>query len=274
MTGDSCRRDQQFETDLPTSDRERQPRISLILRQNASSRLLSIEGRRASLPNPVADQSPANSVDTTPDPRERLSDEQLLDRYQRGDAIAFRVLYRRHRHRASALALRLTRDENDACEVVQEAFIRVLCSWSRFQGHAAFYTWLYRIICNQAIDRLRRSRRLGVPLERAGYQTEDAQSLSCAASWFADPFDACATQELWCLAAQAIQRLSPAQRDVIVLREAHGMSYAEIAGILHCSKGTVMSRLFHARQRLRTLLRCRHDQHAQSSVRWDPAALT
>ncbi len=182
------------------------------------------------------------------------SDEQLLALFQRGSQRAFEELYYRHCRKAHALAMNLTRDENDACEVVQEAYVRVLLSWSHFEGQATFFTWLYRIVFNLSIDRLRRSRRKRVPLEHVEEAIGDASLLGMSGLYSVDPFEACSTTEANSRIAHAIQSLPRHHRDVIVMREVHGMSYTEMAQALGCSKGTIMSRLFHARQRLQGML--------------------
>lgn len=228
------------------------------------SRLRLILSRQSAAPTPPVGKSsalrePKSGPESTSDTWDELSDEQLLAQHHRGNRAAFAVLYRRHASRARALALNVTRDENDANEVVQEAFIRVLRNWSRFHGHAAFYTWLYRITYNLSIDQIRRVGRYRHAFDPIEPLAEIAPELPLGSGATPNPFDACVTRELRAVIAAAIESLPHYQRNVIVMRELYGMSYAEIANKMACSKGTVMSRLFHARNRLQVLLELCND---------------
>jgi RNA polymerase sigma-70 factor, ECF subfamily len=194
-----------------------------------------------------------------------LSDEQLVAAFQCGSQPAFQTLYCRHYQKAQSLALSLTRDDDDAREIVQEAFIRVLCKGCRFEGQAAFYTWLYRIVYNLAIDRMRRPYRKPVPIELIQEQLGDLAPPGLSALRVVDPFDACSTMQAQRRIVDAIQRLPSHHRDVIIMREMYGMSYSEMACALRCSKGTIMSRLFHARRRLQGLLRWLHEEYVDAT---------
>jgi RNA polymerase sigma-70 factor (ECF subfamily) len=178
------------------------------------------------------------------------SDESLLSRYHAGDVLAFEQLYRRYARKAQALALNLTRDSDDAREIVQEAFMRVIRRSRQFEGQCAFYTWLYRIVFNLSIDRNRRALPQYTTLAEQTVFSVDASVLSTASMREPDPFEHCVIREAYESVAQALSCLSATHRRTLVMRELYGMSYSEIANLEGCSKGTVMSRLFHARQRI------------------------
>jgi RNA polymerase sigma-70 factor (ECF subfamily) len=178
----------------------------------------------------------------------------VLQDLRAGDARRFALIVRRHQARVYRLAFSLVRNESDANDIVQEAFLRVYRKRDAFEGDSAFYTWLYRIVRNLAIDLLRRPYRGRVELEEL-----EAIGAASALS-VADALDVRSPDEdLWRreLAAhvrQALALLPNIHREVIVLRELLGMSYGEIAARLGCAQGTVMSRLFHARRRLKASL--------------------
>jgi RNA polymerase sigma-70 factor (ECF subfamily) len=178
-------------------------------------------------------------------------DRELIVRAQRGDGGAFRELVERHRRRAFAIAVGLVRDEEDASEIVQEAFLRVYRGLPAFNGAASFFTWLYRIVKNLSIDLMRRpawQRELALEEVDAGFD-------ACLDE--ADPGDILRRREIAVHIEAALQALPPYHRGVILMREVEGMSYEEMAEVMGVSKGTIMSRLFHARKKLqRTLVAC------------------
>lgn len=178
-------------------------------------------------------------------------DRELILRAQRGDGGAFRELVERHRRRAFAIAVGLVRDEEDALEIVQEAFFRVYRGLSSFNGAASFFTWLYRIVKNLSIDLMRRpawQRELALDEVDGGFDT-------CIDE--ADPADVLRRREIAARIGDALEALPPYHRGVILMRELEGMSYEEMAEAMGVSKGTIMSRLFHARKKLqRALVAC------------------
>lgn len=181
-----------------------------------------------------------------------LSDAEAVRRARAGDADAFRVLVERHQDRAYGLALRILRDPDRARDAVQEAFLKAWASLGRFQGRSAFYTWLYRLVFNQCID-LRRRDRSGrhVEWDDAAPVSGDALPDSHAEG---DPLRGVHRGELREALAAALESLPDDARRTLVLREIDGLSYAEIAKALDIPKGTVMSRLHHARRRVRAYM--------------------
>ncbi len=187
--------------------------------------------------------------------REAEEDRELIAKAQAGDTAAFRQLVERHQRRAFALAFSLVREESDARELVQEAFLRVHKGLGNFQGTSSFFTWLYRIITNLSIDLLRKPGRLVAELdEQRTEQDESFDAPTLARLEGADPLDVVRRREIATRVQSALDALPPYHRGVIVLREVDGLSYEEMAQVMGVSKGTIMSRLFHARQKLQKVL--------------------
>jgi len=190
--------------------------------------------------------------------REAEEDRALIARAQAGDKAAFRRLVERHQRRAFAIALSLVRDENDARELVQDAFLRVFKSLASFQGSSSFFTWLYRIITNLSIDLIRKpGRQLAVELDVGRNDDGDAPEgdfplLSHVEG--ADPAEVVRRKEIAARVQLALDALPSYHRGVILMREVEGLSYDEMAEVMGVSKGTIMSRLFHARQKLQKAL--------------------
>ncbi len=187
--------------------------------------------------------------------READEDRELVRRTVGGDRSAFGSLVERYQKRVYAVAFGIVRDREDAWDVAQEAFVKAFKNLDRFEGDSTFFTWMYRITYNLAIDhyRSRGRRETGVDLDERGVeralQAEDRPNLG------GDPDQMSDRAELSRVLHEAMGKLSDKHRAIIVLREVEGLSYEEIAAVLGIAKGTVMSRLFHARKNLQTLLR-------------------
>jgi RNA polymerase sigma-70 factor (ECF subfamily) len=205
-------------------------------------------------------ESPSNGNDAalpnaTPTPSDRAIDAALLARAANGDARAFRELVERHQRRAYSVAYGLVRNAEDAREVVQEAFIRVFRHRAEFAGQASFSTWLYRIVVNLSIDLLRkRSPGKGIEFDE-NVDTEGAPDEFIPRRDGTDPFATLDRKRLVEAMHKALEQLPPYHRAVILLRELEGLSYEEMATALEVSKGTIMSRLFHARRKMQRLLK-------------------
>jgi RNA polymerase sigma-70 factor, ECF subfamily len=203
--------------------------------------------------------------------REAEEDRALIAKAQAGDTAAFRRLVERHQRRAFAIALALVRDENDARELVQDAFLRVFRGLGSFQGGSSFFTWLYRIITNLSIDLIRKPGRQTTDRDEARLDTEDAQDLDLPfLSRFegSDPLELVRRREISQRLQGALDALPSYHRAVIVMRELEGLSYEEMAQVMGVSKGTIMSRLFHARQKLqRALVDCYEEQIGSAGKR-------
>lgn len=196
--------------------------------------------------------------------REAEEDRALIAQAQQGDHQAFRRLVERHQRRAFVIAFGLVRNEQDARELVQDAFLRVYRSLGSFQGGSSFFTWLYRIITNLSIDLIRKPGRRDAELDenrRELDESDDADFPLLSRLDGADPADGVRRGEIAARLQTALDALPDYHRTVIVLREVEGMSYDEMAEAMQVSKGTIMSRLFHARQKLqRALADCYEEQ--------------
>lgn len=215
-------------------------------------------------PTPVNSRAPAASNTKEERAKEAEEDRALIARAQAGDKAAFRRLVERHQRRAFAIALGLVRDENDARELVQDAFLRVYKSLPTFQGTSSFFTWLYRIITNLSIDLIRKPGRQTTDLEEAKLELDEGADLDLPfLGRFdgADPADVVRRGEIAGRLRAALDALPSYHRAVILMREIEGLSYEEMAQAMGVSKGTIMSRLFHARQKLqRALADCYKEQ--------------
>ena len=188
----------------------------------------------------------------------KKGDHDLVQRVQAGDSKAFRALFDKYHRRAFAVAMGVVKNEDDALDAVQEAFVKVHKNIHKFQGSSSFYTWLYRIVMNVSIDHVRRtSRRKSLDFdERALHQESEVAGDGALVPHVtnANPGKAALRRELGGAIQAALQELPEHHRAVIVLREIEGMSYEEMAAALEVPKGTVMSRLFHARKKMQAAL--------------------
>jgi RNA polymerase sigma-70 factor (ECF subfamily) len=180
-------------------------------------------------------------------------DAQLVRAAQQGDAAAFRALVERYQRKALSVAVGILRDPDAAHDAVQEAFLKVHQRIQSFEGGSQFFTWLYRIVVNLCIDHLRRRRLDCVDIDDLGSK-ESEWAADRVAPAAIDPCESLAAKELRARLRDAFNKLSPAHRTVITLRELNGCSYKEIAQVMNCSLGTVMSRLFNARKYMQAML--------------------
>jgi RNA polymerase sigma-70 factor, ECF subfamily len=207
-------------------------------------------------PNAVNDKPPKASLAEQPakEARQPNEDDALVERAKAGDSRAFQALFEKYNRRVYAVALTVVKRPEDAMDVVQDAFIKVHKHLGTFQGASSFYTWLYRIVMNLGIDHVRKKRKIvewgdDVPLEHAAGDRTLVPKVPDA-----NPRSTVVRRELSEKIRQALDQLPEYHRAVIVLREVEGMSYEEIADVLDVPKGTIMSRLFHARRKMQELL--------------------
>jgi RNA polymerase sigma-70 factor (ECF subfamily) len=179
------------------------------------------------------------------------SDERLLSRFAAGDRMALDELFRRYRQPAYRVAFRLLNNEADALDAVQEGFVKALTHLRGFEGRSSFKTWLLRVVSNAALDLGRqRGRRETLSLDAA-----QAREAADAALLTHDAVSrGLERADLRGLLDDALSTLSEAQRQTFVLHADAELSYREVADALGISIGTVMSRLFYARQKLRAYL--------------------
>lgn len=179
------------------------------------------------------------------------SDKALVARGQMGDQDAFKRLVERHQRRIYALIRGMVRNDEDAFELTQDAFVKAYTNLERFQGTASFYTWLYRIAVNLTIDFRRKEWKVKKDEYDDGISTSGSESAQLVDG---SPHRRYAQREIMSRLDVALGTLNEDQRSAIVLREVEGLSYQEIAETLGCSQGTVMSRLFYARKKLQEQL--------------------
>jgi RNA polymerase sigma-70 factor (ECF subfamily) len=178
-----------------------------------------------------------------------LSDWQLVQKCQAGDKSGFQDLVSRYHQKIYMVVLGLMRNREDALEVTQETFFRAYRKIGGFQGGSTFYTWIYRIGVNMAIDAQRRQKRNPLEFRETMDGVLEAQNEVAK-----DPFTDVHDRELRENLIKAINDLTPQHKAVIVLRTIEGLSYKDIGEILGCSEGTVMSRLHYARKKLQEKL--------------------
>ena len=177
-----------------------------------------------------------------------LDDAQLMDSVQQGNPVAFRVLVERYKKKAYFTALKLVGDPDDAYDLSQEAFIRVYNARRRYDKSHPFYAWFYTILRNLARNHLRKR---AVRLEHAArIRRIRRRNVDVSGS----PESILETDEAKKAVWAAIEKLSYEHREIIILRHFEDMSYDEIAKLLGIAVGSVMSRLYYARRKLRDLL--------------------
>jgi RNA polymerase sigma-70 factor (ECF subfamily) len=188
----------------------------------------------------------------------RSEDKILVERVQEGDERAFRELFERYHRRAFAVAYGVVKNKQDALDIVQDGFVKVHKHIGKFQGTSSFYTWLYRIIMNLAIDHVRRRKNAkGVEYDDGvGREADEVAGDGTLLPRILDanPGKTVVRRELLEKIQAALDELPEYHRAVILLREIDGLSYEEMAETLGVPKGTIMSRLFHARKKMQASL--------------------
>lgn len=212
--------------------------------------------------NPAGDTSknakePSGPVEfdlSNADPDE---DFRLVAKAQGGDMKSYDALVTRHRGRIFAMIRNMIHQEADAWDLSQEVFIKAWNALPRFEAKARFSTWLYRIAHNVVYDFTRKRK-----IDSAGELNDeifDRNRIDPAAVTAPgageSPDESMAHGELRVKIEAALGKLSAEHREVVVLKDVQGLSYKEIADVMDCTLGTVMSRLFYARQKLQALLK-------------------
>jgi RNA polymerase sigma-70 factor (ECF subfamily) len=182
-------------------------------------------------------------------------DRMLVDRFKGGDEAAFNEMVGRYWDRIYGMVHQLLRNQQDAEEVTQDAFIRAHRGLANFRGEAAFSTWLYQIATNLARNRYwywwRRKRDKTVSFDQPVGEDNDTPLSEVFATEMDTPGDITVTQELVDHIAFGMEKISPKHREVLILRNVKNMAYEEIAEVLGISVGTVKSRIARARESLR-----------------------
>ena len=188
-----------------------------------------------------------------------LKDDVLVEQCQQGDSVAMERLILKYQDRIHNVIRKMCANADDAAELTQETFVKVIESIDKFKGRSSFYTWLFRIAVNVTLNHCQRCAKVGF----RSLETEEPEPAGTARQVLRDflsddsspdPVRVALANELSELAQKALTRLDDAQRAVVVLRDIEGMSYVGIAKVLDIELGTVRSRLSRARGNLRRLL--------------------
>jgi len=178
---------------------------------------------------------------------EQITDQQLVEKVQRGDKKAFDLLVIRYQHKVMHLVSRYVKSSGDVADVTQEAFIKAYRALASFRGDSAFYTWLYRIAVNTAKNYLvsqgRKPPGSDIDAQEADYYV-GGEALHDNST----PERALLSNEIETTLFRIVDKLPEDLRMAITLREMEGLSYEEIAAVMDCPVGTVRSRIFRARE--------------------------
>jgi RNA polymerase sigma-70 factor (ECF subfamily) len=190
---------------------------------------------------------------SSPKDKSALSDEALVKSAQRGDMVAFEEMVARHRDKIYARAFSLMRNEDEALDLSQEAWIKGWQRLKQFHGDSSFVTWMTRIVINLCLDQLRKQKR---------HRTESIEQMDEESGGVerqmpvvvTNPTERLERGELRQRIDRALAQLSVEHRTVLILHEFEELEYKQIAKVMGCSIGTVMSRLFYARRKMAALL--------------------
>jgi RNA polymerase sigma-70 factor, ECF subfamily len=184
-----------------------------------------------------------------------LEDLRLIDSLREGSEAAYEELIRRFQQPVYALALRLLDDQGEACDVVQEVFLKVFRKIGNFRSESSLKTWIYRITVNEAHNARRwffRHRRREVELDHTPEQARDWKEIIADGS--RSPYDVALDREQHLMIEAALEQINPIFREAVVLRDIMDLSYEEIAEVIGVSLGTVKSRILRGREALRDKL--------------------
>ncbi len=181
------------------------------------------------------------------------TDQELVERVKRGDKTAFDLLVLKYQQRIVNLVSRFVRNQSDAQDVTQEAFIKAYRALPNFRGESAFYTWMYRIAVNTAKNHLAVQSRRPVAAEQDITEIEQIEG-NTALKDYATPEHMLLRDEIQETVIKAIESLPADLKMAITLREFEGLSYEDIATAMDCPIGTVRSRIFRARETINNQL--------------------
>jgi len=188
-----------------------------------------------------------------------IDDAVLVEQCRRGDSAAMAPLILRYQDRIYNVILKMCANPDDAAELTQETFVKIIENIDRFEGRSSFYTWAFRIAVNLTLNYCQRSAKHGYSSLDAD-DNEHSRHASAQLKEFLndtsspDPAAVAQSKEVCEIVAETLMKLDDPQRTVIVLRDIEGMNYAQIANVLDIELGTVKSRLSRARNNLREIL--------------------
>lgn len=188
-----------------------------------------------------------------------IDDAVLVRKAKRGDPAATERLILKYQNRIYNTILKICANADDAAELTQDTFVKIIENIDRFEARSSFYTWAFRIAVNLALNYCQRGDKLGLRSLDADDTEYDEQAKQVLKDLLADdsspdPAVVAQNKELCRIVIGAMMKLNEAQRTVIVLRDIEGMNYAQIAEVLDIELGTVRSRLSRARSNLREIM--------------------
>jgi len=185
-----------------------------------------------------------------------IDDAVLVEQCRQGDSAAMERLILKYQNRIYNVILKICANVDDAAELTQETFVKVIENIDKFEGRSGFYTWAFRIAVNLTLNYCQRSGRLGLKSLDAEDDGQARQQLKefLNDDSSPDPAAVAANKELCEIVIASLMKLNDAQRTVLVLRDIEGMNYAQIAEVLDIELGTVRSRLSRARSNLRGIM--------------------
>ncbi len=199
----------------------------------------------SAVPPPLRDHQRGPADAANPEARAREA-EHLVDAARKGDPRAFEMLVKRYRHRIFALALHMTGSPSDADDITQDAFVRAFKNIHRFEGRSEFFTWLYRIALNRALNVRRDNKR-----RRTTDLDDPRVTVAVAVDSHGNPQRALELRETYVHLVKAFDRLSPLLKTTIALTMMQGLSYPEAAVVLETTEGTIAWRIHEARKQMR-----------------------
>ncbi|TNE87476.1 MAG: sigma-70 family RNA polymerase sigma factor [Deltaproteobacteria bacterium] len=185
---------------------------------------------------------------------DRLEDAEMVLAVREGDTTAFRGLVEKYQGRVYSMLYGMLRNREDARDITQDAFVKAFHNLDSFRLESSFYTWLYRIAMNLAIDLVRKRKRRQTSSYEEEIATRDGDGEIAEVHHEDGPSRTLQRKRLYKRIMDAVDTLPDDQKQAILLRELEGLSYKEIADIMGIPEGTVMSRLFYARKKLQKLL--------------------
>ena len=188
-----------------------------------------------------------------------IDDTALVQRCRQGDPSAAERLILKYQNRIYNAILRICANPDDAAELTQDTFVKVIENIDKFEGRSSFYTWAFRIGVNLTLNYCQRNAKVGFKSLDAEDDIDKGKGRGVLKEFLAsdalpDPAVVAQNKELCRLVVKAMMKLDDTQRAVIVLRDIEGMNYAQIAEVLDIELGTVRSRLSRARNNLREIM--------------------
>ena len=188
-----------------------------------------------------------------------IDDAMLVEQCRQGDSEATERLILKYQNRIYNAILRICANPDDAAELTQDTFVKVIENIGKFKGRSSFYTWAFRIGVNLTLNYCQRKVRIGFRSLDAEDNEDNGQAKQVLKEFLADdsspnPAVVAANKELGEIVVDALMKLREEQRAVVVLRDIEGMNYAQIAEVLDIELGTVRSRLSRARSNLREVI--------------------